>query len=101
MSDALFSKTLKEHNGEINEEFLRAWAKALAEKPVLDAPSWGFVGLFAQEFPMEFRQELQDVLDTQADKPYGCVLCGEQEATKYHCYAGRVCADCHASLPKE
>ena len=100
-TDRWFGKTLEKHNNEINQAFLREYCEYLEQKPVLDPAGWGFLGLFAQDFPMEFRIELQGHLDAfiALNKPYGCELCGEKEATKYHILAGKVCLDCFMTLP--
>ncbi len=101
MSDALFCEIQKTHGTEISEAFLRAYCEGLEQKTVFDSVGWMFLQLFAQDFPMSLRQELIDRANAQLPKPYGCELCGDKEATKYHPYVGRVCTDCHSTLPQE
>lgn len=102
-TDTWFGQTLKQHNNEINETFLREYCAHLEQKPVLDPSGWGWLGLFAQDLSMEFRMELQSHLDAfiALNKPYGCELCGDKPATKYHICAGKVCDDCFLTMPKE
>jgi hypothetical protein len=101
MTERIFKNIVQLHGPQITEAFLRDYCAALEQQPVFDGVSWGWVGIFSQNMPMEFRQELQGRMIEQQDKPYGCMLCGEKEATTYHVYAGRVCGDCFATLPKE
>jgi len=99
MSDALFRKVVEVHGPDITAALLRAYCEGLEKKSVFDPCGWGFLGLFAQDFPMELREELNDRAQKQVHKPYGCVLCGDKEATKYHILAGKVCSDCFSTMP--
>jgi hypothetical protein len=101
-TDQWFGKTLAEYNNEINESFLHEYCEHLEQKPVFDATSWGWLGIFAQQSPMALRLEFQQRANNQFQtKPYACLLCGEKEATHYHIQAGQVCVDCFDGLPKE
>lgn len=100
MSDNLYHKVVAKAGKVIDETWLRLHMQELEELPVYAAFGWGWTHLMA-DGPV-FRQEIS--LRSQAafqSKPFGCELCEEKEATKYHPYAGRVCADCYETLPKE
>jgi hypothetical protein len=72
----------------------------LEKLPVFAPFSWGWCSLMTDN-PF-LREDIAVRAKAAFDsKPYGCVLCEEKEATMYHCYAGRVCPDCHATMPKE
>ena len=99
MSDILWRQVQEKHGTEITEAFLRAYCEGLETKEVFDASGWGWLGLFAQDFPMPLREEFHQRAQQQAHKPYGCLLCGDKAATAYHIYAGRVCDGCFATMP--
>jgi hypothetical protein len=101
MSDKTFKQLVQVHGDQVTDAFLLDWCAILEQKPIFDATDSGWIMLFSQGMPMEFRQGLLARLNAQSEKPYGCVLCCEKPATKYHPCAGKVCMDCHAMLPKE
>lgn len=100
MSDKIYHQTVEKMGKTIDRKWLNAHMQLLEKSPVYAPFSWGWCSLMADS-----RQMREDIaLRAQAaynSKPFGCELCEEQEATMYHCYVGRVCPDCHATLPKE
>lgn len=100
-SDSWFGKTLAMHNNEINEAFLREYCQHLEQKPVFDSTGWGWLGIFAQQQPVELRDEFQARANDQVSKPYACTMCHDNPATKYHICIGMVCDGCYLTLPKE
>ena len=101
MADSLFQQVAKEMGtDDIDDQWLEVHAQKLEALPVYAAFGWGWTELMAMD--PEFRRRIRErAIAAYESKPFGCELCEEKPATKYHIYIGRVCADCHAALPKE
>ena len=97
MSELLFREVVKTHGHVITDDWLRAYCDGLEHKPVHDGFGWGWAVLMASS--PEVRGEIRRrARASSQEKPLGCVLCGDQPATKYQILAGKVCLECHVRL---
>lgn len=100
MSDTLYHKVVSKAGKVIDETWLRLHMQELEKLPVYAAFGWCWTSLMTDD--KEFKKEiLVRAMAAYDSKPAGCELCEEKEATMYHPYAGKVCPDCHATLPQE
>ena len=100
MTERIYHEVVAVAGKVIDEKWLRLHTEKLEALPVYAAFGWGWTCLMTDD--KVFRQEIATRAQAAyQSKPFGCELCEEKEATMYHPYAGRVCPDCHATMPKE